>query len=431
MLGYKIKEKMRKDFFMKKRVLAAIIIAAGILAGCGGEVPTDSPIQPVTPQPIETDAPTEPEATEEPLTGDGFMSNGENHPITERTIVNGQMQSYLTGEWKDADVVQRRNFALMIPNNNLKIPGTNNTSTVPQHGISHASIIYEAPVEGRITRLMGIFEDYDDLDTIGPVRSSRDYYVYEAMAYDSIYCNWGLAVPFVAPIINTDRIDNISVKLEGIDVGFGTSPEKGDPFGRGLNSGYATEFTSSMNIAGYEKGVEKMGYAKTYEEHGRFEQAFTFADEGYIATYDSFPNATVVYPGGTTSNKGGYGNNTGDNAIRFEYNEDDHLYYRYQYGAPQVDVDNNEQLAVTNVVFKICHGEVRPDTKDYLSFGVHGTGKAYVFTNGKVIEGTWSRANDYAANIFYDKSGNEIVFNQGKTWICCIWEEYSEFMSWE
>ena len=420
---------------MKKRILAVMIIVMGILVGCGDNAPVNSPAQ-VTPFHDETEGPSDnvtPEAdpTEEPMTENDKLPNGEQHPITERTEVNGQMQSYLTGEWKDVDVVQRRNFAIMIPNNNLKVPNTNTTSTVPQHGISHASIIYEAPVEGRITRLMAIFEDYDDLDVIGPVRSSRAYYVYEAMAYDSIYCNWGLAVPFVAPIINTDRIDNISVKLEGIDVGFGTNPQNGDPFGRGLNPGYSTEFTSSMNIAGYIKGVEKRGYAKTYEEHGRFEQAFTFADEGYIATYESFPDATVIYPGGTKSNKGGYGNNTGDNAIRFEYNDEDHLYYRYQYGAPHVDADNGEQLAVTNIVFKVCHGEAIKDTKDYLAFNVHGTGKAYVFTNGKVIEGTWSRKSDYEANIFYDKSGNEIVFNQGKTWICCIWEEYSEYMSWE
>ena len=415
---------------MKKKVLAAMIITVAVLAGCGDNTPANSPIIQVTPMPDITPTPSSDEEkeivpTEEPMTENGMKANGEQHPITERTEVNGQMQSYLTGEWKDANVVKRRNFAVMIPNNRLKVPGKDISTTVPQHGISQASIIYEAPVEGRITRLMAIFEDYDNLDKIGPVRSSRAYYVYEAMAYDSIYCNWGLAVPFVAPIINTDRIDNISVKLQGIDVG------ADEAFGRGLNDGYAQEFTSSMNIAGYEKAVARLKYATTYEAHGRFEQAFTFADEGYIATYEGYPEATVVYPGGTKSNKGGYGNNTGDNAIRFEYNKEDGLYYRYQYGAPQVDVDNDEQLAVSNVVFKICHGETIKDTKDYLAFQVHGTGKAYVFTNGKVIEGTWKRNSDYEANIFYDKSGNEIVFNQGKTWICCIWEEYSEFMEWE
>lgn len=413
---------------MKKRALAAFIIAMGILAGCGEEAPVSSPIQGITPEPASVESPSddvdEAEPTDEPRMENGFMMNGEKHPITERTEVSGKMQSYLTGEWKDADVVQRRSMAVMIPNNKLKVPGTDTSKTVPQHGLSKASIIYEAPVEGRITRLMAIFEDYDDLDNIGPIRSSRDYYVYEAMAYDSIYCNWGLAVPYVAPIINTDRIDNVSQALAGIDVG---APEA---YGNKLNSGYAQEFTSSMSIEGFNKAVERLGYSTTYEGHGRFEQAFTFADEGYIATYEGYPDATVIYPGGTTSNQGGFGSNSGSNATKFEYNADDRLYYRYQYGYPQVDADNDEQLAVTNVIFKVCHGEVRDD-HDYLAFRVHGTGKAYIFTNGKVIEGTWQRNSDYEANIFLDADGNEIVFNQGKTWICNIWEEYSEYASWE
>lgn len=418
-----------KGIFMKKKVLTAIIIAAAILAGCGEDTPTNSPVLQVTPIPDETQNPsvdeeTEIVPTEKPVTEKDKMANGESHYIVERTEVNGQLQSYLTGEWKDASVVKRRGMAVMIPNNRLKVPGTNTSATVPQHGISQASIIYEAPVEGRITRLMAIFEDYDDLDKIGPVRSSRDYYIYEAMAYDAIYCNWGLAVPYVAYLINTDRIDNISVKLNGIDVG------ADEAFGRGLNDGYAQEFTSSMNIAGYNKAVARLGYATTYEDHGRFKQAFTFADDGYTATYEGYPEATVIYPGGTKSNKGGYGSNTGDNAIRFEYNKEDGLYYRYQYGAPQTDADNNEQLAVSNVIFKICSGDIR-DANDYLTFVVHGTGKSYVFTSGKVIEGTWQRLDDNEPNLFYDKNGNEIVFNQGKTWICCIWDEYSEFMEWE
>lgn len=424
---------------MKKKTLAAIIIAAAILAGCGNgdSVPSNSntneigDLNPVDMGNKPTEEPEEPAETAEPgeLTEDGLLTGGEYHPIKGRTEVDGKMQSYLTGEWKDAEVAQRRAMAVMIPNNNIK------SSTVSQHGLSHASIIYEAPVEGRITRLMAVFEDYDDLDLIGPIRSSRDYYVYEAMAMDAIYCNWGLAVPYVSELINSDKVDNISVQLEGIKNGFGSSGKSaGDPFGRelNLNSGYSTEFTSSMNIEGYTKGVEKRGYATTYaEREGKyFRQVFTFADEGYLAAYESYPNAAVIYPGGTESNKGGYGSYSGDNAIRFEYNEDDRLYYRYQYGKPHVDVDNNEQLAVTNIVFKVCHGEVRDD-HDYLAFRVHGTGTAYIFTNGKVIEGTWSRSGDNEPNIFYDKNGNEIVLNQGKTWMCCIWEEYAEYMSWE
>ena len=157
---------------MKKKVLAALIIAVGILAGCGDDEPS-SPVQ-VDPQPIGTeetgtqgeeqpeDSSAQPDNENEPLTEDGRMANGENHPIKERTVVDGKMQSYLTGEWKDENVVKRRNMAVMI--NNILV-------SLPQYGITQASIVYEAPVEGRITRLMGLFEDYDDLDHIGSVRS--------------------------------------------------------------------------------------------------------------------------------------------------------------------------------------------------------------------------------------------------------------------
>ena len=420
---------------MKKKTLAAIIIAVAILTGCGNDdsVPSNSNTNEIgdleehdMSQP--TEQPEEPAETADPgeRTEDGLMTGGENHPITDRTVVDGKMQSYLTGEWKDAEVAQRRAMAVMIPNNYLK------GSTVPQHGLSQASIIYEAPVEGRITRLMAVFEDYDDMEKLGPIRSSRDYYVYEAMAMDAIYCNWGLAVPYVSDLINSDKVDNISVQLEGIKNGFGEGA--GEPFGRGLNPGYDLEFTSSLNIEGYTKGVDKRGYATTYAERqkqGYFKQVFTFTDEGYLATYENYPDATVVYPGGKESNRGGYGSKSGDAAIKFEYNEDERLYYRYQYGEPQVDADNDEQLAVTNIVFKVCHGEVR-DSHDYLAFRVHGTGIAYVFTNGKVIEGTWERSGDNEPNIFRDKNGNEIVLNQGKTWMCCIWEEEGgDYISWE
>lgn len=389
---------------MKKKVLAAIIVAMGILAGCGDKEEQSSPVQTIEGQPIVNESKQdETKEDETPVASEAT--------ITERKVVDGKMQSYLTGEWKDEAVVKRRNIAVMIPNNK---------QALPQYGISKASIIYEAPVEGRVTRLMAMFEDYDDLDHIGPVRSSRDYYVYEAMAYDSIYVNWGLAIPFVGPIINTDRIDNVSEAVTGIDT---PAPEAFDRISR---PGYSKEFTGYMFIDGYEDAVERLGYETEYTN--RFVQAFTFANDGHRAEYEDYPDATTIYPGGTTTNSGGYGNAN----PCFTYNEEDGLYYRSQYGSAQLDDMNGEQVTVSNVVFKICHGEVRePSDKDYLAFGVHGEGRACVFTNGKVIEATWKREGDYEPNIYYDENGNEIVFNQGKTWVCNIWEEYSQYISYE
>lgn len=397
---------------MKKfKLLALSFVLALALCACGKE--KESPIIEVGEEPLTTEAPAD---SSEDATGSEVVEEEEkltlgNVTIGEREVVDGKMQSYLTGEWKDAEVAQRRPMAVMMPNNK---------AALPQYGISRASIIYEAPVEGRITRIMAVIEDYDDLEFVGPVRSSRDYYVYEAMAYDAIYCNWGLAIPYVEDLLKSDRIDNVSAAVKGIhnpsDEAFFRRKDRG--------SDYATEYTGYMSIEGYEAAVERRKYETEYRD--TFEQAFTFSADGYMADYTSYDDATLIYPGGQTSNQGGY-------AIAkpwFEYNEEDGLYYRYQFDGKMIDELNDEQVAVSNVVFKICHGEVR-DANDYLAFGCHGKGDAVIFTNGKVIEGSWKRDGDNGANMFYDENGDEIIFAQGKTWICNIWDDYQSFAQWK
>lgn len=330
--------------------------------------------------------------------------------IGERETKNGKIQSYLTGEWIEEEKAVRRPIAVMIPNN---------APAMPQYGLSKAAIIYEAPVEGRITRLMGVFEDYDELDHIGPVRSSRDYFVYVAMGYQAIYCNWGLARPYVEELLSRDTVQNISAAVEGIH-----NPSD-EAFGRIKRPGYATEFTGYLFINGLEKAVKRQKYETEYDE--LFVPPFTFIADNYRAEYAEEKDAFHIYPGGREENAGGYGAYN----PYFEYEEEEQLYYRYQDGKKQIDEYDGSQLAVSNVVLQYCHGEVR-DKKDYLAFGVHGEGDALVFTNGKVIEATWMRYDgDATPAKFFDKDGNEIIFNQGKTWICNIWDEYGEFVEYE
>ncbi len=389
---------------MNKKIsicLVASLAATMLFTGCGKkeEVP-DSVVEEAA---IPTEAPTEaPTATPEP----GFPV------IEEREVKDGKMQSYLTGEWKDESVVTRRPIAVMIPNN---------APAMPQYGISKASIIYEAPVEGRITRLMAVIEDFDDLDRVGPVRSSRDYFVYQAMGYQAIYCNWGLARPYVEELINRDTVQNISAAVEGI-----YNPAN-EAFGRVSRSGYATEFTGYLFIEGMLEAAERLEYDWEYDD--AYVPPYTFAADDVLAqdNYEEAETATMIYPGGQEGNQSGYGAYT----PYFEYHEEDNLYYRYQDGKAQVDEIDGSQLAVSNVVFQYCHGEVRDD-HDYLAFGVHGEGDAIVFTGGKVIKGTWERYDgDATPAKFFDENGEEIVFNQGKTWVCNIWQEYGEFVEYK
>ncbi len=402
-----------KYLFSISMICTAVLSGSLLLSGCGNNAADELPLGEVNEAPPEVSEQTFPEESvlSETKESESEETEEDSIPIIEtRKTVGGKIQSYLTGEWLDKDKAERRPIAVMIPNN---------APAMPQYGLSKAAVIYEAPVEGRITRLMAVFENYDDLDHIGPIRSSRDYFVYVAMGYEAIYCNWGLARPYVEELLSRDTVQNISAAVVGIH-----NPSD-EAFGRISRPGYATEFTGYLFIDGLEKAIKRQKYETNYDND--HVPPFTFVDDDFRAEYAEEKDAVSIYPGGRTANQGGYGVYN----PYFEYNEKDHLYYRYQDGKRQMDEYDNSQLTVSNVVFQYCHGEVR-DKKDYLAFGVHGEGKVLVFTNGKVIEGTWERYDgDATPAKFYDKNGDEIIFNQGKTWICNIWDEYEEFVEYQ
>ena len=458
---------------MKKRIFMMALILVLCLSGCS-ILPDESPIildgDPIliddeetkatkeskTPGSEETTGESTEETTEETIEESEeewveLPKGGEFNPILEREIMTTErpseetsdsfieddptdepedkemqiMQSYLTGEWKDVNVVNRRNIAVMYPNG-YRAGGSNTSPRLTLYGLSKASIIYEAPVEGRITALMGIFEDYDGLDKIGPVAQSRDYFIYDAMSFDSIYVNWGMARIWVEELINSNRIDNISAPTAGI------AKSCEDAFIRDYDiiPDAGKDYTGYLDVSKLKEAIESLEYYEEYRES--FEQAFLFAND-MIATYDGKKSITKIWPGGQGMNSGGYGN-FADMNPHFEYDSEKHLYYRYQYGEVLRDGMNNRKIGVTNVVLKICHGEERTPNEekyDFLAFGVHGTGDAYVFTNGKVIKGTWVKSSDPSADYLYDADGNEIVLNQGKTWVCCVWKEYSQYVTFE
>src|SRR5689334_13298629 len=58
----------------------------------------------------------------------------------------------------------------------------NHTAARPQAGLSKASIVYEALAEGGIPRFMAVFAR-TDVPLIGPVRSTRPYFVRYAAEY--------------------------------------------------------------------------------------------------------------------------------------------------------------------------------------------------------------------------------------------------------
>lgn len=395
---------------MKKKLLLTLLMVSLLaVAGCGKEEEAEGTIAEVTieDEPIETEVEetVEPEVVEEPEEEYPYLYK----VIEEREVVDGKMQSYLTGEWVDEAIATRRPIAVSIPNQK---------SCLPHYGITNASIIYQVPLRDNLTRLFCMFEDFDDLDRVGPVRSIRDYMVYDALEHNAIVCHWGSAV-YANELLNSDLVDNISQGTAGIEVPTGIAFDRYDRPGKNSTD------SAYMFIDGLMKGVEKRGYTWDYEEV--FEPKFLFAQDDVIADYADAPAATKIWPG----EKGNY-NTVG---AYFEYDETTGLYDYYEYGEKLYDEHSDSTLQVANVILQVCYAEERDD-HGYLIMEMHGPitgdGTMYYFTQGKVVEGTWERMNgDEKPTKYYDKDGNEIVLNQGKTFVCQIWHKWADTIKFE
>ncbi len=298
----------------------------------------------------------------------------------------GKVRSYLTGKLVDSSYGKRRPIAVML--NNIK-------EAQPMSGTSMADVFYESVVEGGLTRMMGIFENYDGLEKIGSVRSCRNYFVYYALEFDSIYCHYGQSA-YAKPLLDQDFVNNLSgLAMEGDTVYYRTN-DRTPP-----HNAYAS-------AKGIEKGIEMKGYDENYSPD--YKGKFTFAKDGDVIT----PSAAGAYD--AVHVEPGYL----INKPWFDYNPDDGKYYRFEYDEPQIDAEDNKQLAVDNIVLQYSAWE-KVDENGYLAFDCHSGGKMTYISHGKAIDGTWTRFDgDTGAVRYFDSDKNEVVFNQGKTWVLII-----------
>lgn len=84
----------------------------------------------------------------------------------------------------------------------------NNINAMPQAGLLEADLVYEIIVEGGETRMMAVLKG-KDVEKIGPVRSSRHYFLDYALENDAIYVHFGWS-PQAESDISTMGVNNIN-----------------------------------------------------------------------------------------------------------------------------------------------------------------------------------------------------------------------------
>lgn len=379
--------KSRKSLTLLLAVVLAVAFSA-LFAGCSKKESEDATSSSENGSTQEASSKEEESSTSSiVITIDMGETTSETETTTQESK-NGMVRSYLSGKWVPEAVGKRRPVAVML---------SNIMTAVPQSGIENADIVYETPVEGGITRLVAIFEDYDALEKIGSVRSARLYHVYIALEFDAIFAHYGNAI-YADSLLAESFVHNISGTAGEGTVAYYRTTDRKAP-----HNAYTS---ASCLAAGISYKKYRTEYDSSYGGH------FKFAED------DAPVFLAPAYAAGRV--EPGYVNNS----PWFEYNSEDGLYYRYEFKTKQIDAETQNQLAYKNIILQFV---------DYYDYGDgyyyiynQGSGAGKFITNGKYIDITWKKDEEFGITRYYNEYGDEIILNQGKTWISFIFDSNAD-----
>lgn len=355
-------------------------MAALLVSGCGPEGNPSHDQNFIEGESISMD-PSAPQS--EDISGNTAPENGQS------TLVH----SSLTNQWVSTQIASRRPIAVMTPNE---------VHAIPHYNLSKASIIYEAKVEGSMTRMMALYEDWQDLDKIGNIRSLRSYFAYWSFEWDAILIHFGgpYFINNLLAMETTDSIDGTYDSTAYFRTDDREAPHNAFASGSGImnairNNGFTLE-NRGLNEGSHFLFAEQ-DVPNTLQQYG---ESSVLAE--YIDMTEAYP-LTRCY---------------------FRYNEEDGLYYRYQHlsggtDGPHMDEATGEQLSFRNILVQNILTEDIGD--GYLAMQCHDTTKdGWFFTQGRGIHVNWQKNGDFGATKFYDDNGDEIHLNTGKTMILVI-----------
>jgi len=263
----------------------------------------------------------------------------------------------------------------------------NHKSAMPQAGLNDAYLVYEIIVEGGETRLMALFKGVD-LDKIGPVRSSRHYFLDYALENDAIYVHYGWSPQAQSDItkLNVNNINGIS--------------ESSTSFWR------AKDKNSPHDVVTTTAKILEIAKRKNYATTSTKESVLNYVADPVELESEMTAN-TVTIPYSTA------------NTVKYEYDETTGRYIRYSRNTKQVDWDTKETVTTKNIIITKCQNTTLNDgeNKDRQTINNVKTLEGYYITNGKAIKITCEKGSRSDQTVYKDLDGNEIEVNDGNTFI--------------
>ncbi len=363
---------------MKKRIVLLLAVCIGtVLVGCGKDEEPEAPVTAAPQIQVVNDTPaiSIEETVEEPV-DDGSHE--------------GMYRSELTNEWISEDIKDQRPIAAMVDNEK---------TALPHYGLSqHADVVYEMTnslANDGITRLMVLVKDWEKIEQLGSIRSTRPTNLVIAPEWNAIVCHDG--GPFyIDDYLAKPYVDNFS----------GT-------FSR-VNNGKSREFTEYICTGDLDKNFEsKSNVSRTYNEYHKDEPHYQFVkSDSEINDLSGAPSVQdctkIELP-------------FKHNSSKLEYDPESKRYMYSEYGQKHTDPGNGDaQLGFTNVLLQNAR-YVKFDDNGYMMFhAIDFQRDGWFITEGKAIPITWSKTDETSPTRYYDKNGDEIILNTGKTYVALI-----------
>lgn len=285
----------------------------------------------------------------------------------------------LTGLPIDPSLAQRPVTAVMIENTD---------AARPQSGLQDAGVVYEAIAEAGITRFMALFQDTRP-EYIGPVRSLRPYYIDFATPWDASIAHVGGSPDALAQI-----------RAGGKDL---------DQF---------------FNSGAYWRQSTRQAPHNVYTSFDRLDALN--ASKGYTSSnLTPWPHKADKKLASPTAKSINFNISSADFNVHYDYDAASNSYLRSEGGAAHMDTTSANESATVQLKPKVVIALVVPLTRGaldssgayYSDYDVSGSGNAYVFQDGGVTQGSWSKDGRSGQFQFTDASGKDIALNAGQVWM--------------
>lgn len=327
--------------------------------------------------------------------------------------------STLTGlEISNASLNTSPTFCMQIPNGSTD-------GARPQAGLKDAAVVFEAIAETGITRFAAIFQNPTSA-IIGPIRSLRPYYLSWDTPFDCTIVHDGGSDEALAAVGNG--------KYRNLDEDFSYMWKIN--YIQGQYRYWNNVFTSPAKLLDFNHSHNyNTSTPKAFPRLTPPEVSDILAEQRTCAEDD--PECEDL-PKLVTQIRAVF-TNLSDYIVNYQYDANTNTYLRFYEGdgahmsyhctnADDPDGCTSSQVS-PNAIAVI---RVQENT---MSDGYHeeiqtiGSGQAYIFQNGEVIEGTWHKSSQNSQIEFLDTDNNIIKFTPGQLWIAAVPQFGS--VSWE